>query len=189
MPISLEDLTTDQLLAHARQLQTSHDTMAAIAADPALRGDLQALLKKKNPALVIPELDAKHAVAEELKQRDERMSKIELDILQERTKRRLEEERATVKAKYHLSDTDIVEVEKLMTDEDPNKRIPTYESAARVYKAERTQTRPTPSSLTPNTFEMPEKDVWSAGIGSKAALDKIALSEAYKAWNEITAPG
>jgi hypothetical protein len=37
MPISLEDLTTDQLLAHARQLQTSHDTMAAIAADPALR--------------------------------------------------------------------------------------------------------------------------------------------------------
>jgi hypothetical protein len=33
---------------------------------------------------------------------------------------------------------------------------------------------------------MPESDVWGKGIGNKQALDKIALNEAFSAWNDVT---
>jgi hypothetical protein len=39
--------------------------------------------------------------------------------------------------------------------------------------------------MAPKTWDMPEKDVWAAGIGNKMQLDKIALQEAYKAANEF----
>lgn len=185
MPVSLEDLTTDQLLATARQFQSGHELFGALASDPATRTELQRLLKKKNPALVIPELDATEKVMAEVGKRDERIEKLELEILQDRTARRLEAERAAIKNKYHLSDEDVSEVEKMMVDPDVNKRIPSYEAAARVFKAERSSSVPTSISAAPPTFTMPENDVWGKGIGNKAALDKIALTEAYAAWNEV----
>jgi hypothetical protein len=44
---------------------------------------------------------------------------------------------------------------------------------------------PTHIGAKPPVFEMPEKDIWKGGIGNKQALDKIALNEAYAAWNEV----
>lgn len=181
--MSLEDLTTDQLLARARQLEGSHNLLTALLNDPASREATQRQLKKLNPALVIPEIDAKDAVLAELKtERDERI-KLQNDILQDKVRTRLEKARADAKSKYSLTEADMVEVEKLMTDE--HNPIPTYDAAARVHKASKQSAQPTAAALAAPTFEMPETSVWGKGIGNKAALDKIAMNEAYAALNDI----
>ena len=185
MPGSLEDLTADELIAHARTLEGSHRLLQTLMADPATREAVQRKIKKDNPSLAIPEIDAADAVRAELAEERKRREKLEKDILEDRVRRRLEEERAAVKSKYKLSDADLAEVEKLMTDKD--NPIPTYDAAARVHVASKQTAAPTPSLIDPPTFQMPEKDVWGKGVGNKAMLDKIALNEAYAAYNEIRA--
>lgn len=182
--MSLEDLTTDQLLARARELEGSANLLTTLAQNPATRGDLQRLMKKANPSLVIPEIDAADAVRGEIRERDERINRLEQQMLEDKVRTRLEKQRSDARAKYNLSDADMVEVEKLMTHEDTEQRIPGYDAAARVYASSKQNTVPTPASLNPPTFTMPENDVWGKGIGNKAALDKIAMNEAFSAWND-----
>jgi hypothetical protein len=180
---SLEDLTTDQLLAHARQLQGSHDLLQTLMRDPTARETVQRHLKKVNPSVSIPEIDAKDAVLAELGEERKARQQLEKSIMEDRVRTRLEKQRADAKSKYKLNDADMIEVEKLMTDaENP---IPTYDAAARVHAASKQTAVPTPASLRPPTFEMPEKDVWAGGIGSRANLDRIAMNEAYAALNDI----
>lgn len=181
--MSLEDLTTDQLLEHARQLQGSHDLMQTLMKDPAAREMMQRGLKKLRPELSIPEIDAKDAIREELDiERKERQA-LQKQIMEDRVRARLEAQRAKAKSDYHLTDADMGEVEKLMTDaENP---IPTYDAAARVHAASKKSGTPTPASFSAPTYEMPEKDVWGKGIGNKAELNKIAEREAYAALNDI----
>ena len=183
MPASLEDLTTDQLLATARQLQGSHNLLQTLLNDPTSREMVQRQLKKANPALVIPEIDAKDSVLAELKVEREARIALERGILEDKVRGRMERERASVKAKYHLTDEDMTGVEALMTAETDS--IPTYDAAARVFKASKVTATPTPSIINAPTYDMPEKDVWGKGIGNKAALDKIAINEAYAAFNDI----
>lgn len=182
---SLEDLTTDQLLAHARALEGSHNLLNTLSGNPETRTELQRLMKKVNPKLVIPEIDTADAVRGEMKVRDERIASLENKILEGEVRGRMERQRAAAQVKYNLSDADLLEVEKLMIDPDPDKRVPGYESAARVFTAERQNAKPTPASFSPPVFTMPENDVWGKGIGNKQQLDKIALTEAYSAWNEV----
>lgn len=180
---SLEDLTTDQLLAHARALQGSHDLMQTLLKDPSSREMVQRKLKALQPTLSIPEIDAKDAVLAELKIEREERQKLEKSILEDRVRARLESQRASAKSKYKLTEADMTEVEKLMTDaENP---IPTYDAAARVHAASKQTGSPTPAVLSSPTYEMPEKDVWAKGIGNKAMLDKIAMQEAFAALNDI----
>jgi len=96
---------------------------------------------------------------------------------------RIEKERSRVKSDYNFNDADVAAVEKLMVDKDAP--IPSYAAAAKVYKASQQLAAPTSHALKPNTWEMPEKDVWAGGIGNKMNLNKIALEEAYKARNEF----
>lgn len=180
---SLEDLTTDQLLAHARTTDSSHRLLQSLLNDPVSREMVQRQLKKQNPALLIPEIDSKDAVLVELaKEREERV-KLQTEILQDKVRARMEAQRATAQSKYRLSEADMLEVEKLMTA--PEDAIPSYDAAARVHKASKQTATPTAASLAPPTFEMPETDVWGKGIGNKAALDKIAMNEAYAALSDI----
>lgn len=183
--MSLEDLTTDQLLEHARVLQGSHDLMQTLMKDPAAREVMQRQLKKMRPELSIPEIDAKDAMRAELEiERNERLA-LQKQIMEDRVRTRLETQRAAAKSKYKLTDADMAEVEKLMTDaENP---IPTYEAAARVHAAGKQTGTPTPVALRAPTYEMPEKDVWGKGIGNKQELNKIAMNEAYAALNDIMA--
>jgi hypothetical protein len=97
---------------------------------------------------------------------------------------RVEREKSRVQGKYKLSDEDMKGVEALMVSEtDP---IPSYDAAARVYLASRTPATPTPSALSPPGYQMPEKEIWKAGIGNPAQLNKIAMEQAFGAWNEIS---
>jgi hypothetical protein len=159
--------------------------MRTLSGNPETREPLQRLLKKANPALSIPELDAADRVRAESKVHEERIARLEHDITEDRVRRRLEADRAAIKTRYGLTDEDVVKIEAMMVDPDPEKRIPTYDAAARVYKAERTPSTPTPTLVQPPTFEMPETDTWKGGIGNKSQLDKIALKEAYSAWNDV----
>ena len=187
MPGSLEDLTTDQLLARAKVTDASHNLLQTLLADPTTRELVQRQVKAKNPSLIIPELDAKDANAAALAAEREARQKLEQRVLERDVRDSLERQRATVKEKYRLSDADMTEVEKIMTAEDPNVRIPFYDAAARVLKASKNTGTPTPGSYAPPTFDMPETSVWGKGIGNKAALDKIAMNEAFAALNDIRA--
>ena len=85
--------------------------------------------------------------------------------------------------RYGLTEEDMPKVEALITDKD--NPIPTYDAAARVYKASVQSATPTPAHFVPPTFQMPENDVWGKGIGNPAKLNQVAMEESYKAFNEI----
>lgn len=181
---SLEDMPIDQLLAHAQRTQSSHDLLTSLTSNPKTREMIQQALKTVNPNLVIPELDAKAVVRAEIEEIRKDNAKLRNEILEKDIRERLERQRATIKTKYGLTDDDVTKVEQIMTREvDP---IPSYEAAAQVFNASRQQTTPTSANLMPPTFTLPEKDVWGAGIGNKSNLDKIAMTEAFAAWNEIS---
>jgi hypothetical protein len=181
--VSLEDLTTDQLLARARQLETVAATVGAIANDPETRESWLRLLKKKNPGLSLPEIDAKDAVLGEVGKLTKTVEDMRNAMLERDVRDRIERERSAVRTKYHLTDDDITGVEKLMIDkENP---ISSYDAAARVHLASRQSATPSSVNFQPPTYQMPEKDVWGAGIGNPARLNKIAIDEGFKAWNEI----
>lgn len=183
--MSLEDLTTDQLLAHARALEGSHNLLQTMLKDPTAREMVQRQIKKIRPELAIPELDAKDAISAELKVEREARMALERQITEDRVRKRLEDQRAKAQNQYRLSDADMIEVEKLMTDE--ANPIPTYDAAARVHSAMKQTAVPTTHHLQPPTYEMPENDVWGKGVGNKAELNRIAMNEAYKALGEIQA--
>lgn len=183
---SLEDLTTDQLLATAKQWQGPAALIEQLSKDPANRLELQRLVKKVRPDLPMPELDARDAVRAEMDEQKKTVEKLQGEILEERVRRRLEDQRKQIKDQYKLTDADVAEVEKMMVDTDPDKRIPGYDAAARVFVASKTQATPTPSAIMPPVWEMPESKDWKAGIGNPAKLNQIGLKQAFDAWNEIT---
>lgn len=180
---SLEDLTIDELRERARQLQTVANTVGAIANDPETRESWLRLLKKKNPGLSLPEIDAKDAVLGEVSKLTKSVEDMRNAMLERDIRERIERDRSAVRAKYQLTDADVTEVEKLMVDkENP---ISSYDAAARVHLASRQSATPSSVSFQPPTYQMPEKDVWGPGIGNPARLNKIAIDEGFKAWNEI----
>ena len=174
---SLENMTTEQL-------QESTRLFHSLLNSPDTREATLRLIKKKTGG-VMPEIDAADTVRGEIA--EERKARVALEQrLQERDiMDRIEKERARVKRDHQLTDADVAEVEKLMVDKDAP--IPSYAAAAKVYKASKNVAEPTSALLKPKTWDMPEKDVWAAGIGNKMALNKIALEEAYKASNEFRA--
>jgi hypothetical protein len=188
--MSLEDLTVDQLLAHAKSLEPQANLLKALNTDPATREAMQRLIKQKFPATSLPELEAKDAVRAEIKtERDARIA-LENKIREDEIRRRLTDQRKAIMDKHDLTEADVLEVEKLMTREvDP---IPTYEGAALVYKASKVSATPTRAFIAP-TFEMPDKEVWAGGMmsnapgggGTKARLDRIGMNQAYEAMNEL----
>lgn len=179
---SLEDLTHEELLKHTAALQQSDNLFKTLLTSPDTREPMQRLLKQKNPNLVIPEIDAQDrvmaAVAEERKERE----KLQAQIIERDVKDRINEARGSIKSKYGLTDADVLEVEKLMTDkENP---IPTHDAAARVFKASRTVSEPTPMQISSPTYDMPDAKIWGKGIGNAGALNKVFLEEATKVLNE-----
>jgi len=181
---SLEDLTTDQLLAKARELEGLAGVANKLLANKETRPMIQRALKKLNPELVIPELDSQDATDARFKELLDSNKALETRMIERDVKDRISLQRSEIKSKYDLTDTDVGEVEKLMVL--PENAGMSHDAAARVYKASRVSATPTPASFAPPTYDMPEKDVWGAGIGNPARLNKIAINEAFKAFGEIT---
>lgn len=175
MAVSLENFTQAQLEESTRLFQTllsSKDTRETM---------LRAI--KKTTGQSIPEIDARDAVSAEVATERGERQKLEARLQERDIMERIERERGRVKTEHGFNDEDVKAVEALMIDKDAP--IPSYAAAAKVYKASKQIAQPTTHQLQPKTWDMPEKDVWAAGIGNKQALDKIALNEAYKAANEF----
>lgn len=183
---SLEDLTVDQLRDHARQSEAAQSLLTSLSKHPEAREMLQRAIKKVNPNTSIPEIDKEDKVMAKLEEERKEREKL-ADQLRERDIRdRVERERATAMTKYGLSAEDMKGVEALMikTDTNPDP-IPFYDAAARVFKASRTPAEPTPALLNPPIYEMPDAKLWGKGIGNRAELNKIAMTEAFRAFNDL----
>ena len=180
---SLEDLTADQLLARARELEGSERLLKSLSTNPATRETIQRAIKAVNPNVSIPELDSRDAMQKALDEEREERKKLEMKVMEREARDNVRERREQIRKKYNLTDADVEAVEKMMVDD---KEVNwTHDAAARVYIASRQSATPTPASYKSPTYEMPEKDIWGKGIGNKAALDRIGLDEAFKAANEI----
>jgi hypothetical protein len=184
--VSLEDLTPDELLERARQTESSAQLIAALAGNPKTRESLQRLIKTIHPGVVIPEIDAKDKVVDDLiKPLTTQLETLQRSILERDARDAVRERRESIKVKYHLSDEEVTQVEALMTaKEDP---IPTHDAAARVYLASRQSAPSTPVSMLAPVYSMPEKDIWAPGIGNPVMLNRIAMQEATNAWNDLRA--
>lgn len=187
--MSLEDLTIEQLrdlAAKAQAYAPSFNLVQQLAKDPEARQMFQRYWKKKNPEVAIPELDSEERMNAKLAEERKAREALEAKVQEDEIRRRLEAERSKVKSKYGLTDEDVKAVEKLMVKADDNPEpIPYYDAAAKVFVASRTPSTPTPSAYSPPVYTMPEKETWGKGIGNAAELNRIAMSEAYRAFSDI----
>src|SRR5208337_2063296 len=155
---TLEDMTVDQLLAHAKSLEPKASFFDAINKNPETRETTLRMLKKVNPSLAIPEIDAKDAVMAAVGTQNENISKLERQIMERDARDNVRDRRAAIREKYKLTEDDVTNVEKMLVDE---KEVNlTHDMAARLYVAQRQSAVPTPASFMPPTYQMPEKDVW-----------------------------
>ena len=179
MAASLENMTTEQLQESTRLFQS-------LLSSPDTREATLRLIKKKTGG-VIAEIDAKDSVLAEVATERKARQDLEARMQERDIMDRIEKERARVKKENNFSDEDVKGVEALMVDKEAP--IPSYAAAAKVYRASKTVAEPTPGLSRATTYSMPEKDVWSPGIGNKMALNKIAIDEAYKAQQEFRSKG
>jgi hypothetical protein len=190
---TLEDLSVDQLLAHAKSIEPQANLLSALMKDPATREATQRLIKQKFPTTSIPEIDAKDSVRKEIETEREERLKLERQLMEREARDNVRERRAAIKAKYQLSDADVEGVEKLMVED---KEVNwTHDAAARVYLAQRQSAIPTPATFVPPTFTLSEgKDDPFArammgnapgGADNRAMLDRAGMDAAYQAMNDI----
>lgn len=180
---SLEDLSVDQLLSRAKATEVSDQLLGRLVSDPSTREQTLRALKRINPGIPIPEIDAKDAVLGQLGGTDKRVEALEAKLQEQEIRERIRSNRDAIRNKHNLSDADIEAVEAIMVDKDAP--IPNYEAAVKVYKASRTAALPSSSSFASPVFEMPAFDTWKNGINNPGQLDKIAMAEAYKAMEEV----
>jgi hypothetical protein len=114
-----------------------------INADPDARRELHKLAKKVEPTLSIPEYEAESRITsqfeERLKEQREELARVREEQLRERVNRQIDETRAAMKgAPYHLTDQEIAEVEKIMTENGVQK----WEVAAGFYRSQHQPLRP-----------------------------------------------
>lgn len=181
---SLEDYTVDELRSAAAEWQGKANLLGALSGNPETREGLQRLIKKASPTTVIPEIDGKDAAIKLVTAQNETIAGLERKLMEREARDNVKERREAIKGKYHLSDDDITKIEaKMVEDKEVNW---THDAAARVYLAETRTAEPTPATFSPPTFTMPEKDVWGAGLGNPARLNKIAMNQAFEAYKEIS---
>lgn len=172
---SLEELTPNEVLGLASLTNQ-------LASDPATRTEFLKMLKKKNPGMVIPEIDAAEAVHGEISKLKEENAKLREEFSNNELRRNIEGKRSDAMKRHRLTDDQMTEVEKLMVE----KHLPDYDTAAEFFSMSQRIAPPTSVDTVANPdFTMPALETWKGGIGNKTQLDKIARSEAYKAWNEV----
>lgn len=173
---SLEDLNDDQKAALMRAgYQLLHN--------PDVSKDAKRLLKKANPKLVFPELDAEDRINAELKTRDEKIAELEKAQLERDMQARIEEKRRMCRERG----LDPADVEALIVERGKAGRMIDWESAAELMELQKQSAPATPAGDTsPATPMMSEKDLWNdpakwAREQSRAAIDEINRNKRRRA--------
>jgi hypothetical protein len=149
MTASLENLTPEQL----EGLTRSKALLDSVLNDPETRKPALRLLKKKNPTLSIPEIDAEEAAAAAIeKERSERQA-LEAKIREAEARENVRAQREKVVAEGYCSLDEIPALEKFMLDNE----IPNYEKAAKLFKqAKRAESAAAAAHVSgDNTLSMP----------------------------------
>ncbi len=171
---SLEKYSIDQIAGLVGLVETA-------MSNPDTRKDFLSLVKKSNPSLAIPEIDARSAVESELAKEREARQALEAKFAEKEAKENVERQRKAVQEKYNFNDDDMTQVEKIMLDE----KIPSYDFAARYLKSSRQVADTTYNHTAYKTNQLPSDEVWKDGFGNQGKLNQIARSEAQKALSEI----
>lgn len=171
---SLEGLTPEQIEASAAMYQS-------LVNNPETRELTLRATKKVNPALSIPEVELKDMARGEFTKRDEKIAKLEADILKRDAEQRVKDARASLKDKG-FAQTDVDAIEKIMVD----RQIPNYETAAEFYRNSQKVAEPTPATVQtrPSTFTMPN-DPLGAMKGGRNGLNRWAREEGAAAINDL----
>lgn len=165
--MSLEDMDED-----------TRDDLAALASklanDPGTRRDFLKLAKKANPNLPIPELDMEEHVSKATESANKKIETLENRLMEKDINDRIQKARSQIVKDGLVSESDVPEVEKLMTE----KKIPDHRTAAEFFKLQKESARPTPSAFTPNTLPVDMKTIgkdvngWARREAS-AAIDDL----------------
>src|ERR1700675_1065717 len=112
---TLEDLSVDELRARAALTESSHTLLQSLTSNPETRETIQRALKKLNPKLVIPEIDAQDKVMGAVQGLREDNEKLRREIQEKDIRDRLTAQRKDIRERFSLTDADVLEVEKIMT--------------------------------------------------------------------------
>lgn len=146
--------------------------------DPETRGAYFALMKKKNPGIAIPEVDVRTQMEALVAQEREKREKLEQDIKDERTRNQVREARANALKTTGLTDADMPEIEKVMTEQG----ILNHETAARYVKQSRElaagSTRDVPPA--PPAMPNPRDEAKEKFGGDLKAWSRAAMLQAFR---------
>ncbi len=170
---SLEGLSPEQIEAAAAMYQS-------LVSNPATREMTLRATKTVNPSLSIPEVDLKDMAGKEFSKRDEKIAKLENELLKRDAEDRVNRARSSLITKGFKQE-DVDAIEKIMVD----KQIPNYDTAAEFYKNQQTVAEPTPSvPVRGQTFTMPA-DPLASMKGGRQGLSRWARDAGTAALDEI----
>lgn len=147
-----------------------------LMADKTVRRQVLRALSPKHPNVVVPELEAEDMITAATKPLQETIDKLKTDLEKKDFDNGVAQQKRDIKDKFKLSDADITEVEKIMTE----KKIGDYGTAVEHMRLSKTSGAPTPSYRDSRTMQGPDK----AGDFFKDPIN-TARNEAQKAVNEI----
>lgn len=131
------------------EAKEAYEILQAMTRNPETRSRTLRDIKTVRPQMVIPEVDARAEIEADfeskLKPLQEQYEALKRERMEDKIQAELERDRADVRKRFQLSDEDLKAVEQLMLD----KKLPSHDSAAKVYLMERTP-------LSPRGFTRPE---------------------------------
>ena len=150
--VSLEGMSQESIIGLAQLAKGLMD-------NPETRLDTMRLAKKRDPSLMLPEIDIPNQMHDALKDERAKLAALEQDILKERAERNVLERREALKNKHNLTDADVADVEKIMVE----KGISSHETAAEFREAQMQAAKPTPFQAGFGSHQKPEVDAKAFG--------------------------
>lgn len=144
--------------------------------DKSVRRQVLRALSPKHPDVVVPELEAEDMIVQVTKPLQETIAKLQDDLKSREFERGVLDQKRDIQSRYKLSDEQVTEVEKLMTD----KKIGDYGTAVEHMRLSKQSATPTPTVFESRTMTPPDK----AGEFFKNPIS-TARKAAIEALNEL----
>lgn len=171
MPMEFDDATAANLQAAAKLIQT-------IGAKPETRRELLGLIKRVQPDLPIPEIDAAKPVEDKIEALAKSVDELKAGLSAKDQNTQLERARDTLRTKHGYTDDGIKELEKFMLETNTADHMVAHD-ALQARQPPKTPIRPQFDTRRPFEFGDAEEDkLWSEN--PDRALD-VALNKAFEA--------
>ncbi len=176
IPANIEGMSVDQLQALAV-------TIDALGKNKDARKLLQKSLKTAFPDAPLPEYDNEALLEARDAELRKQMQEQADEIKRLKMERDLGDARSRAKAKYKLSDAEIADVEKLMTEH----TLTDYDLAADYFVRSNRPAPPAPTAkISLSVAELPGGE-WAKALGNRQVQRKVLRQTLYDARNEFHA--